>query len=156
MRPTPIPDAEVWEGATRQVIAAPDGRLDNPNIAPVEALVDESPDTGHKTLSVRCVLEGNDLEHLQAGGVVWLTFWSAMVPWAATVVPPMPDAACRWLNCQRTDDHTHEDEQRSMWVNPGDRQAGKIAVSADDQGMVTVTLPALAQLLTDAGWERAR
>lgn len=63
---------------------------------------------------------------------------------------------CRWHDCQRTEDHDHEHQQRSMWVNPGDRQAGKIAVSADDQGMVTVSVAALAQLLTDAGWERAR
>lgn len=156
MRPTPIPDAEVWEGSTRIVVAPPGGDLTNPDIAPVEALADRSPSTGHQTLSVRCVLEDDDLELLQLGGTVWLTFWGRMVPWAATVLAPMPHPGCRWLDCQRTDDHTHEDEQRSMWVNPGDRQAGKIAVSADDQGMVTVTLPVVAQLLADAGWERAR
>lgn len=88
MRPTPIPDHEVWEGATRRVFAAPDGDLTNPDIAPCEALVDVSPSTGVRNISVRCELEAGDLEKLQAGGTVWLTFWGGMVPWAATVVEP--------------------------------------------------------------------
>ena len=88
MRPTPIPDAEVWEGAERRVLGAPDGDLTNPDIAPVEALVDRSPTTGALNLSVRCVLEEGDLEKLQAGGTIWITFWGSMVPWAATVVEP--------------------------------------------------------------------
>lgn len=88
MRATPIPDAEVWAGAVRRVFAAPDGDLANPLIAPVEALVDRSPTTGVANVSVRLVLEDGDLEKLQAGGVVWLTFWGAMVPWAVTVGEP--------------------------------------------------------------------
>jgi hypothetical protein len=89
MRPTPIPDHELWQGATRRVFAAPDGDLANPEIAPVEAVIDRSPGTGQTTVSVRCVLEGEDLTHLQNGGTVWLTFWGAMLPWAITVVPPV-------------------------------------------------------------------
>jgi hypothetical protein len=88
VRPTPIPDSEVWEGAQRHVFAAPDGDLTNPHIAPVEALVDRSPTTGALNISVRVVLEDGDLEKLQAGGVVWLTFWGAMVPWVLTVAGP--------------------------------------------------------------------
>lgn len=153
MRPTPIPDTEIWDGATRLVVAAPDGRLDNPDIAPVEALVDRSPSTGARTLSVRCVLEGDDLAKLQQGGTVWLTFWGSMVPWAATVLPPSVPM-CRWQGCQVEGDHDHA--QTTEWVNPGDRQAGKVVVSTDAQGMVTVTEAAIAQLLADAGWERAR
>lgn len=91
MRPTPIPDAEIWAGAVRQVIAPPGGDLTNPDIAPVEAIVDRSPSTGARTLSVRCVLEDGDLEKLQAGGTVWITFWGAMVPWAVTVVEAAAD-----------------------------------------------------------------
>ena len=86
MRPTPIPDAEVWAGATRRVISPPGGDLTHPDIAPVEALVDQSPSTGVLNLSVRCELEEGDLEKLAAGGTVRVTFWGAMVPWAATVV----------------------------------------------------------------------
>jgi len=86
VRPTPIPDAEVWAGAERRVIAAPGGDLTDPEIAPVEALVDRSPTTGAVNLSVRLVLEEGDLEKLAAGGTIWLTFWGHMVPWAVSVV----------------------------------------------------------------------
>lgn len=88
MRPTPIPDNEVWDGAVRRVFAAPDGDLTNPDIAPVETLIDRSPTSGAVNLSVRCVLEDGELEKLQAGGTIWLTFWGVMVPWSATVVGP--------------------------------------------------------------------
>jgi hypothetical protein len=154
MRPTPIPDAEVWEGATRIVVTPPGGDLTNPDIAPVEALADRSPSTGHQTLSVRCILEDDDLELLQLGGTVWLTFWGRMVPWSVTVLAPMPQPGCRWTDCQRADQHSHDTEY--VWVNPGDRQAGEVRVHAGDDGMVTISEAALAQLLTDAGWERAR
>lgn len=86
MRPTPIPDNEVWEGSVRKVVSPPGGDLTNSHIAPVEALIDRSPSTGILNLSVRCTLEEGELELLANGGVVWLTFWGAMVPWAATVV----------------------------------------------------------------------
>jgi hypothetical protein len=87
MRPTPIPDHEVWEGAVRKVIGPPGGDLTDPTIAPVEALVDRSPSSGAVNLSVRCVLEEGELEQLAAGGTIWLTFWGVMVPWSASVVP---------------------------------------------------------------------
>lgn len=100
MRPTPIPDHEIWDGAVRLVISPPDGDLTNPDIAPVEALVDQSPSTGAQNLSVRCELEDGDLEKLQAGGTVWLTFWGGMVPWAATVIDPvMAPRRCRVCGC---------------------------------------------------------
>lgn len=89
MRPTPIPDAEVWEGAERKVFAAPNGDLTDDQIRPVEALVDRSPTTGGLTMSARCELDPGDLEKLLAGGTVWVTFWGAMVPWAVTVVDPI-------------------------------------------------------------------
>lgn len=88
MRPTPIPDAEVWEGAVRRVISPPDGDLTNPDIAPVEAVIDRSPSTGAVNLSVRMELEDDDLEKLAAGGMVWVTFWGHIVPFAVTVVEP--------------------------------------------------------------------
>jgi hypothetical protein len=90
MRATPIPDAEVWPGAVRRVFTPPDGDLTNPIIAPCEALIDRSPITGAVNISVRCVTEPGDLEKLEAGGVVWLTFWGAMVPFALTVAEPTP------------------------------------------------------------------
>lgn len=92
MRPTPIPDNEVWTGAIRRVIGPPDGDLANPNIAPVEALLDRAPDTGALNISVRFVMEDGDVEKLAAGGTIWLTFWGHVVPFAVNVVDPMPDA----------------------------------------------------------------
>jgi hypothetical protein len=94
MRPTPIPDHEIWEGATRKVILPPDGDMTNPDIAPVEALVDRSPSLGSVRLSVRCELEDDDLHQLQAGGTVWITFWGGMVPWSTSVLPPAPCPTC--------------------------------------------------------------
>lgn len=88
MRPTPIPDHEIWTGAERRVIGPPRGDLDS-GIDPVEALIDRSETTGALNLSVRLVLEEGDLEKLAAGGTVWLTFWGHMVPWAASVVAPV-------------------------------------------------------------------
>ncbi|HEV7651352.1 MAG TPA: hypothetical protein VGP26_24645 [Actinophytocola sp.] len=42
MRPAPIPDEAVWDGAQRMVVAAPDGDLTHSTIAPVEVLVSPS------------------------------------------------------------------------------------------------------------------
>lgn len=39
MRPIPIPDAWVPEGAERRVLAAPGGDLTDPDVAPLEVLV---------------------------------------------------------------------------------------------------------------------
>jgi hypothetical protein len=84
MRATPIPDAEIWEGATRRVIAPPDGDLTNPDIAPVEVLIDRVK-TG-LCMSARCELEGDDLEKLRAGGVVWVSFYGTqLVPFSVDV-----------------------------------------------------------------------
>ncbi len=80
MRPSPIPDGEIWPpDARRIVVAPPDGDLLNPLIAPVEALASVAPD-GAPCLSVRCVLEPGDLEALQAGAVIWLTFYGGAMP----------------------------------------------------------------------------
>lgn len=83
MRPAPIPDAAVWPGAQRMVIAPPDGDLTNPDIAPVEALVDQA--SIGRRLSVRCVLEDGDLEILARGGAVWVSFYGVMVPFSVDV-----------------------------------------------------------------------
>lgn len=85
MRPAPIPDAALWSGAVRRVISPPDGDLTNPTIAPVEVVIEVLPD-GVPCISARCVLEPGDLEKLQAGGVVWVSFYTgAIPPFALTV-----------------------------------------------------------------------
>lgn len=86
MRPTPIPDHEIWDGAIRRVIAPPGGDLTHPDIAPVEALIDRAPTTGVVCFSMRCELEPGDLAKLQAGGRVWLTFYGGIPPFSLTVV----------------------------------------------------------------------
>lgn len=86
MRPVPIPDEAIWAGARRIVVAPPDGDLTNPVIAPVEALADLALDDT-PCLSVRCVPEAGDIEALQAGGFVWLTFYGGLMPpFALTVL----------------------------------------------------------------------
>lgn len=72
MRPTPIPDSEVWPGCTRRVIAPPSGDLTDTDIAPVEALIDQT-DQGPRFL-IRCEPEADDLAILLGGGVLWLGF----------------------------------------------------------------------------------
>jgi hypothetical protein len=89
MRPTPIPDEAIWEGARRMVIAPPDGDLTSTDIAPVEALVDVGQDTGIPRISVRCVLEEGDLDKLKAGGTVWIGFYGGqLIPFCVDVVGP--------------------------------------------------------------------
>lgn len=86
MHPTPIPDAEIWPGAVRQVIAGPDGDLTNDQIRPVEALIDMS-EIGPR-FSMRCELEDRDLAVLQAGGVVWVSqYGDHLHPFSVDVAP---------------------------------------------------------------------
>ncbi|GAA3455889.1 hypothetical protein GCM10018962_77230 [Dactylosporangium matsuzakiense] len=85
MRPTEIPDAEVWPGARRVMFGAPP---DMPDVESVPALVDRGEDTGEVRALVRLELEPGDLEKLAAGGTVWLGFYGAMVPWCVDVKGP--------------------------------------------------------------------
>lgn len=80
MRAAPIPDEAIWEGARRVVFTAPDGDLTNPDIAPVEVLVDKGGVTGTCRINVRCVLEPGDTEKLNAGGTVWLSIYGHQLP----------------------------------------------------------------------------
>lgn len=70
MRPTPIPDAEVWEGGERLVIAGPDGDLTG-DVRPVDAMV--TVDDGRPCISMRIALDVGDLAKLASHGVFWLT-----------------------------------------------------------------------------------
>jgi hypothetical protein len=87
MHPAPIPDDAVWEGSHRMVMGPPDGDLTNPDIAPVEVLVDRS-SIGGLRYSTRCVLDPGDLATLQAGGAVWVSFYGAVVPFSVDVTGP--------------------------------------------------------------------
>lgn len=71
MHPSPIPDNEIWEGATRQVIAPPGGDMLHPTIAPVEMLIDRDED-GVQRYCARVVLDDADVERINMGERV---FW---------------------------------------------------------------------------------
>lgn len=87
MIPTTIPDTEIWEGATRRVFAAPNGDLTDDSIRPVEALIDAVGD-GTARINVRCALEEGELEKLQAGGHVWISFLGGIFPFCVDVKGP--------------------------------------------------------------------
>jgi len=87
VKPTPIPDAEVWAGAERVLYGPPPGQ--GVDIATVEALEDHSERTGLVRVSVRLEVEPGDVGKLrQPGGAVWLTFYGGMVPWSVDVERP--------------------------------------------------------------------
>lgn len=88
MRPTPIPDNEIMAGHTRQVIGPPANcdHLDGP-IRPVEALVAVDTELNVRIFRFRIILEDGDLEQLEHGDPIWLTFWSHVVPWDIGIVP---------------------------------------------------------------------
>jgi hypothetical protein len=86
MRVTPIPDSALYEGARRTVVGPPTGHDVTGDIRPVEALAIVSPTSGLTVLSVRCALEPGDLETLAAGGNVWISFHSQMVPFSVDVI----------------------------------------------------------------------
>lgn len=86
MRPAPIPDGEVWDGARRIVIGPPGNDLDS-GVAAVEVLVDQA-SIGPR-VSARCVLEDGDLDALTAGGTVWVSFYGQQImPFSVDVLPP--------------------------------------------------------------------
>lgn len=88
MRITPIPDAEVWEGATRRVIGPPTGHDPLGDIRPLEALVDVEGQFA-PSFSIRCALDDGDAEKLAAGGVVWVTLFGHVVPISVAVAGPL-------------------------------------------------------------------
>lgn len=79
MRPVPIEDHEVPADCKRVVIGPPGNRLES-SIAPVEVLTHRSERYGVQELTVKLMLEDGDLEKLQAGQPVWLTFLERIVP----------------------------------------------------------------------------
>lgn len=84
MRVSNIPDAEVWAGAQRIVMAPPDNDLTG-EIRACEMVAEIH--EGTPTYSARCVLDPDDAEILAAGGNVWITFYGVVVPFSVTVAP---------------------------------------------------------------------
>jgi hypothetical protein len=110
MRPTPIPDDELWPGARRVTLAGPSGDLtgDGSSVdqaAAVEITLDRHPipadanrttkalydvgqDTGAPRCCIRLALEPGDLEKLAAGGVVWLGVYGPLPVFTVDVKAP--------------------------------------------------------------------
>lgn len=94
MRPIPIPDNEVWPGTQRIIMEPPDGDLLNDTIRPVEMLFDPTAEDGIGRLHTMFVLEEGDLEILQRGGRIWLSFMGiAIAPFSMMVAPQMIDGS---------------------------------------------------------------
>lgn len=87
MRPSTIPDSEVWEGAERITMGPPAGHDITGDIRAVEMLA-RLDDQGRPVFSARIVLEEGDLEHLAGGGVFWVSFWGQVVPFDVAIVEP--------------------------------------------------------------------
>lgn len=80
MRPTPIPDEEIWEGGHRLVVAPPGGDLtgEETGIEPVEAIVDVL--AGPVRFCLRWVPEADDLERMAAGEPLWMILYAERLP----------------------------------------------------------------------------
>lgn len=83
MRPAPIEPSQVWEGGVRRTIVAPDGDPTNPEVAPVDVIIDMAT-TGQLDGAVRfnvCwQLEEGDLEALRERGRLWVTIYGRQLP----------------------------------------------------------------------------
>lgn len=90
MRPVPIHESQVPEGATRMVVAAPDGRLDYDGSTldkplAVEAIRD---DAGFHVL---VSLEKSDYVLLAKHGLFWLNFHTDRLPVFSLFTPDLGD-----------------------------------------------------------------
>lgn len=79
MRPVPIEDRQVWDGAVRRTIAPPGGNLLDPTCSPVDAVIDTD-DAGALRFSTRWVLDEGDLEKLAESGALWVTMYGRQLP----------------------------------------------------------------------------
>lgn len=75
MRPTAIPDDEIFAGHQRIVMGPPRGHDITSDIRAVEMLA--GPDGVYRAL---IELEDGDLERLAAGEPFWVSFWGHVVP----------------------------------------------------------------------------
>ena len=86
MQPISIPDHLVRPGSVRQVAKpADDARL--AHVEDCQALVSRDQRTGLARVEVRLELEPGELEELQAGGHVWVTFLGGILPFSVSTRP---------------------------------------------------------------------
>ena len=104
MRPVPIPDEAVWEGAVRRVVAGPGGDLTG-DIRPVEALIDADDYGPRFNMLIR--LDPGDLEQLQESPHFWLTWHGDHLHPFSVTMPPR--RVCRVCGC--TEDRACKDPE---------------------------------------------
>jgi hypothetical protein len=84
MRPTPIPDRRLWDGAARLTLGAPRGHENQ--VAPVEALSELSTPLGH-AFHLLVKLDPDDLERLRHDPHFWLTIYGQQLPPFSLTIP---------------------------------------------------------------------
>lgn len=162
MAPIPVPpEAAANRLACRAIRIGPPPGVSDDDCSTLECLAGLH-ESGLPMIAAYWRPTPEQLTTLQAGGFIEhiqyarrLTMHS-MTVWAAA--PDEPDLVdvegCGWIDCQTEGDHEHDAD--STWINHGDRQAGEVHVHVRADGTVEISEAAIAQLLTDAGWERAR
>lgn len=99
MRPSPIPDEEVWIGK-RIPIAPPGGNWLDPDVSGIEALIEVGGGLVNR-YHVRLIPEEGDLAHLERGDPLWLTLIVPQMPVFSIgfVVTSYASPVCK--NCQK-------------------------------------------------------
>lgn len=88
MRPIRLPDDfELRQGERKAVFSAPDGDLMHDNIRPVEAVV--TVEEGEVWYALMVIPEGDDLQRLQEGQPIWLSFRDGVPVFAVEVARPV-------------------------------------------------------------------
>lgn len=157
MTPIPVPpEAAASRPDCQALRIGPPPGVSDADCGTLESLVGRSPE-GYPMYAGYWRPDAGQLQALAAGGFIELIQYAprmvmhSMTVWAAG---PDPVDGCAWVDCQVEGDHEHASSFE--WVNPGDPAAGKVVVDVADDGTVHLSEAALAQLLLDAGWERAR
>lgn len=158
MTPIPIPpEAAATRPHLRALRVGPPRGVSDTDCGTVEALTGHQ--DGYPVYADYWRPTPDQLQALAAGGFIELIQYAPRMVMHSMTVWDVPSAptdcldGCQWIDCQLEGPHEHPDQSR--WVNPGDPAAGDVVVDVDPEGTVTISEAALAQLLHEAGWERA-
>lgn len=117
MRPSPIPDDEMFAGHQRVTFSKPEGE-EFEEVLPVEVQATIDEEMGLPMMRVRIELEPGDAERLAAGEPFWLTFWGHMPIFDVAMVEPIVEDVCPGPACYGEGDecylHTDADDGRKL------------------------------------------
>lgn len=127
MKPSPIPEAEMFPGHQLVTFRAAEGLTTSAEVHPVEAQAGYDEEMGMPMFRVRVELEAGDAERLAAGEPFWLTFWGHMPIFDVAmteVLEPAPVVVTdAWPNgAPPTECYVHGDACKS-WGVPCDKAA---------------------------------